>query len=186
MFPARLSHTLPSAIIANLEGTMSSTLDQNPPSNFKSILDAGMNRALSEYEKKTGKPLLGHPLATKLQRCHSVDEIKAIFQGQAEAFQKVRDGDQRLMEWINSVVDVLSAFSDTIGAAAGIVRPQNLDRDNLRRTLSLNVQAFPWAIYAGIGILLEVRIFVVAIRGLLLSPAFIGRKRCESEPRCTP
>ena len=185
MFPARLSHTLPSAIIANLEGTMSSTLDQNPPSNFKSILDAGMNRALSEYEKKTGKPLLNHPLATKLQRCNSVDETKAISQGQASAFQKVRHGDQRLLEWINSVVDVLFAFSETIGAAAGIVRPQNLDRDNLKRTLSLHVQAFPWAIFAGIGVLLNVRIFAVAIRGPLLSPTFIGRKRCESESRCT-
>jgi hypothetical protein len=102
---------------------MSSTLGQNPSSGFKSILDAGLSRALSEYEKKTGKPLLDDPLATKLQRCDSVGSIKAIFQGQAEEFQKFKDGDQRLMKWINPVVDVLSAFSDTIGAAAGIVRP---------------------------------------------------------------
>ena len=30
------------------------------------------------------------------------------------------------------MVDVLSAFSNTIGSAAGIVRPQNSDRDNLK------------------------------------------------------
>jgi hypothetical protein len=115
--------SLSSAIITIVESTMSSSLGQNPSSDFKSILDAGLSRALSEYEKKTRKPLFDHSLATQLQQCDSVDAIKAIFQGQVEAFQKFRDGDQRLMEWINPVVDVLSAFSDTIGAAAGIVRP---------------------------------------------------------------
>ncbi|KAH9040878.1 hypothetical protein EDB83DRAFT_2554213, partial [Lactarius deliciosus] len=102
------------------------------PSDFKSILDA----ALSEYKKKTGKELLDHPLATEVQRCDSVDAIKAIFQGQAKAFQRFRDGDQRLMKWISPVVDVLYTFSGTLGEVAG--------------------QAFPPAgvIFTGIGVLL--------------------------------
>ena len=94
-----------------------------PSSDFKAILDAGLNRALSDYKNKTGKPLLDHPLAAQLRRCDSVDSIKAVFQVQAEAFQQFRDGDKRLTKWINPVVDVLSTFSDTIGGAAGIVRP---------------------------------------------------------------
>ena len=94
-----------------------------PSSDFKSILDAGLSSALCEYKKKTGKPLLEHPLATELQQCDSVDSIKAVFQGQAKAFQQFRDGDKRLMKWINPLVDVLSTFSDSIGEAAGIVRP---------------------------------------------------------------
>jgi hypothetical protein len=105
---------------------MSSSTSGQPstsPSDFNSILNAGLNRALVEYRNKTGKPLLDHPLAAELQRCDSVDSIKAIFQVQAEAFQQFRDGDKRLMKWINPAVDVLSAFSDTIGGAAGIVRP---------------------------------------------------------------
>ena len=93
-----------------------------PLSDFKSILDAGLSRALNEYKKKTGKPLLDHPLTTELQQCDSAHSIKAVFQGQAEAFQQFRDGDKRLMKWINPLVDVLSTFSDTIGEAAGIVR----------------------------------------------------------------
>jgi hypothetical protein len=121
---------------------MSSSLGQNPSSDFKSILDAGLSDALREYEKKTGKPLLDHPLATKLQQCDSVDAIKAIFRGQAEAFRKFGDGDKRLTECINLMVDVLSAFSDTIGVIAGIVRPKHSDRDNLR-ILSLNVSGIP-------------------------------------------
>ena len=107
-----------------------------PSSEFKSILDAGLSRALSEYKKKTGKPLLDHPLAADLQRCGSVDAIKVIFQGQAEAFQQFRDGDQRLMKWIDPVVDVLSTFSDTLGEAVGDVRLGNPDRDNLKPILS--------------------------------------------------
>ena len=86
-------------------------------SNFKSILDT----ALSEYKKKTGKELLDHPLATEVQQCDSVDAIKAIFQRQAEAFQQFRDGDRRLMKWINPVVDVLHKIYEEVGN----VRPKD-------------------------------------------------------------
>ena len=88
-----------------------------PPSDFKSILDA----ALSEYEKKTGKPLFDDPLADKLQRCNSIDTLKAIFQSQAEAFQS-KGGDEKLMNFIGPTVNVLCTFSDTLGRVAGIVR----------------------------------------------------------------
>ncbi|KAH8981257.1 hypothetical protein EDB83DRAFT_2560592 [Lactarius deliciosus] len=90
-----------------------------PSSDFKSILDA----ALSEYNRETGKQLLGHPLATELQQCDTVDAILAIFHGQAEAFQQFREGDQRLMKWITPVVDVLYTFSETLGGVAGMAFP---------------------------------------------------------------
>ncbi|KAH9040904.1 hypothetical protein EDB83DRAFT_2554227, partial [Lactarius deliciosus] len=111
-----------------------------PSSDFKSIIDA----ALSEYKKKTGKELLDHPLATEVQRCDSVDAILAIFQGQAEAFQQFRAGDQRLMKWISPVVGVLYKLSETLGGVAGT--------------------AFPpvGVIFTGIGILLAVRIFAAS------------------------
>ncbi|KAH9016801.1 hypothetical protein EDB84DRAFT_710558 [Lactarius hengduanensis] len=86
------------------------------PSDFKSILDA----ALTEYKKKTGKELLDHPLAAEVQRCDSVDAILALFQGQAKAFQQFRDGDQRLMKWINPVVDVLFTFSATLSEGVSL------------------------------------------------------------------
>ena len=100
----------------------SSTTDQTS-SDFKSILDAALSEALSEYKKKTGKDLFDHPLATQLQQCDDVDAIKAIFQGQAEAFQEFRDGHQRLMKWIIPVVDVLYKCSTgPLGDAATTVR----------------------------------------------------------------
>ena len=70
--------------------------------------------------KSLGKDLLDHPLATKLQRCDSVDDILAIFQGQAKEFQQFRDG---LMERISPVVTVLHKFSKIAGDVAGTVRP---------------------------------------------------------------
>ncbi|KAI9454231.1 hypothetical protein BJY52DRAFT_765741 [Lactarius psammicola] len=88
-------------------------------SDFKSILDA----ALSEYKKKTGKQLVDHPLATQVKQCDSIDAILAIFQGQADAFQQSRAGDQGLMKWISPMVDVLYTFSGTLGGVAGMAFP---------------------------------------------------------------
>jgi hypothetical protein len=90
-----------------------------PSSNFNSILDA----ALSEYKKNTGRGLLEHPLAVQVKQCDSIVAISAILQRQASEFQKFRDGDQRLMKWINPMVDVLSTFSDTLGGVGSIVCP---------------------------------------------------------------
>ncbi|KAH9169472.1 hypothetical protein EDB89DRAFT_2073004 [Lactarius sanguifluus] len=94
----------------------STTGQTTTPSDFKSILDA----ALSEYKKKTGKELLDHPLAPEVQRCDSVDAILAIIRGQAKAFQRFRDGDQRLMKWIGPVVDVLFTFSATLSEGVAL------------------------------------------------------------------
>jgi hypothetical protein len=88
-----------------------------PSSDFKWILD----ETLRKYKEKTGKPLLDDLLLAKLKQCESVDAIKGILQGQAEAFQQFRDGDQRLMKWISMTIDVLCTFSDILGGVAGIV-----------------------------------------------------------------
>jgi hypothetical protein len=98
----------------------SPTASQMPPSSdFNSILEA----ALSEYKRTTGSGLLEHPLAGKVKRCGSIGAISAILQGQAREFQQFRDGDHRLMKWINPMVDVLFTFSETLGGVASIVRP---------------------------------------------------------------
>ncbi len=122
--------TLHTPAILRSSPTVTSTMSSSPPgqtstssSNFKSILDTALSHALSEYKKKTGNQLLDHPLATEVQRCDSVDAILAILQGQAEAFQEFRAGDQRLIKWISPMVDVLYTFSETLGGVAGMVRP---------------------------------------------------------------
>jgi hypothetical protein len=96
-----------------------STPQGTATSNFNSILDA----ALIEYKENTGRGLLEHPLAEEVRRCDSISAISAVLQGQAREFQQFRDGDQRLMKWIDPIVDVLSTFSETLGGVASIVRP---------------------------------------------------------------
>ncbi len=129
-FPLDFTYSCHSAIITNrltVASTMSSSIPGQtstpPSSDFKSILDAALSHALSEYKKKTGKELLDHPLATELQRCDSASAILAILQGQAEVVQRFTAGDQGLMKWISPVVDVLYTFSETVGGVAGMVCP---------------------------------------------------------------
>ena len=94
-------------------------------SHFQSILDA----ALSEYKKKVGNDLLDNSLAQELQNCASVEDVLDKIQYQAEAFDKFKNGDKRLMKWIRPSVEVLYAISSTLGAGVSIVRSI---RDDLR------------------------------------------------------
>jgi hypothetical protein len=87
----------------------------SPSSKFKSMLDA----ALIEYKKKTGNDLLALWLASELQTCKSVDSVLDILRDQAKAFE--RSEDQKLMKWIDPVVNVLSVFSDALGAGTSLV-----------------------------------------------------------------
>ena len=119
-------------------------------SNFKSMLDA----ALIQYEKKTGKDLQAIWLASELQTCQSVDSVLDILRDQANTLD--RSGDQKLMEWIDPLVHVLSTFSDALGDGVSLVCIMNTDS---KRMLTLLVKAFPPAkvIFTGIGVLLGVR-----------------------------
>jgi hypothetical protein len=102
---------------------MSSSTAGPTPRTPSSALNAILDAALNEYKETTGGGLLEHPLAAEVRRCDSIGAISAILQGQAREFEQFRDGDHRLMKWINPMVDVLSTFSETIGGVAGIVRP---------------------------------------------------------------
>ena len=138
-----LSTLLPSLINLTLASTMSSSsaghTPRIPSSNLNSILDA----ALSEYQKKTGGGLLEHPLAKEVKKCDSIRAISTILQGQAREFQQFKDGDQRLMKWIDPMVDALSTFSETLASAVSIVRPGSLVRSHLKYTLMFRCRRSP-------------------------------------------
>ncbi|KAF8263115.1 hypothetical protein EI94DRAFT_1704258 [Lactarius quietus] len=88
-----------------------------PSSNFKSMLDA----ALAEYKKKTGNDLLSHWLASELKTCEDVDAILEILRDQAKAFE--RSDDQKLMRWIDPLVNVLFTFSNALGDGVSLAFP---------------------------------------------------------------
>jgi hypothetical protein len=81
------------------------------------------NIALKEYEKKTKKDLLAHPLAAQLQNCYSTTAILAILQDQVpvQHYDKRRRDDEALTKWLNPTINVLNAFSTTLGEAVDLV-----------------------------------------------------------------
>lgn len=109
---------------------------QASTANFKPILDA----TLIEYKKKTGKELLDQPLTTEVQRCDTVDAALAILRDQSKAFQQLKDGDQKFMERIGPLTQVLFAFSGTLGMRDfGLVI---LIRGDFKYTLTLLRRSF--------------------------------------------
>ena len=85
-------------------------------SNFQLII----NNALDAYKKRTKDDLLAHPLASQLQACDSPDAILAILQQQIQGIDQSRSGD-RWTKWLDPTVNVLFAFSSTLGAGVGPV-----------------------------------------------------------------
>jgi hypothetical protein len=86
-------------------------------SNFQLII----NNSLKVYEKRTKKDLLAHPLAAKLQICGTPNAILAIIKEQVQGLDKSQSGDERWSKWLDPTVNVLFAFSSTIGAGVGLV-----------------------------------------------------------------
>ena len=83
-------------------------------SNFQLIFD----NALKAYKKRTKKDLLTHPLAGRLKACDSASGVLTVLQEQVQ----VLDQSQRSnAKWLDPTVNVLHAFSETLGEGVGSV-----------------------------------------------------------------
>jgi hypothetical protein len=85
--------------------------------NFQLIF----NTALKAYEKRTKRDLLAHPLAAQLQACDSPSAILAVIHQQVQGLHQSQRADERLTKWLNPTVNILFAFSATLGEGAGLV-----------------------------------------------------------------
>ncbi|KAF8470958.1 hypothetical protein DFH94DRAFT_206064 [Russula ochroleuca] len=85
-------------------------------SNFQLII----NNALEAYNKRTKKDILVHPLAPQIQACNSPGAILAVLQQQVQGLDQSRS-DDRWTKWLDPTVNVLFAFSETLGAGVGLV-----------------------------------------------------------------
>jgi hypothetical protein len=94
-------------------------------SRFRALFEA----ALQDYEKTTNITLAKHPLAEKLQNCHTVEPIIIILQDQAREFGDF-PGSDRIMKSIKNTVSVLSMLVSiaAFGDAIDIVRHDALVR----------------------------------------------------------
>ena len=86
-------------------------------SNFQIVF----NNALRTYEKHTKKDLLSHPLAAQLQACASPSAILDVLHQQVQELNQPRNSHQRLTKWLDPTVNVLCAFSETLGEGVSLV-----------------------------------------------------------------
>src|SRR5712691_9357772 len=97
--------------------TASAASSSSSSSNFRSVFNA----ALEAYDKITKSKLLSHPLATQLQSCDTPAAILSVLQDLVQQFDQSRSGDERLRKWLDPTVNVLFAFSATLGEGVGLV-----------------------------------------------------------------
>ena len=93
-------------------------------SKFMSIFNA----ALETYRRKTKKDLASHPLLPSLQTCDSPEAIFTVLREQIPAFSKSH-GDNGLTKWVVPTVNVMYAFSATIGEGVSLVDIKILPRE---------------------------------------------------------
>ncbi len=106
-----------------------STMSQVPSTatsstKFETIFTA----ALKAYKKQTKKDIASHPLATQLKSCDSSSAILAVLRTQVQAFDQSHSTDERWTKWLDPTVNVLYAFSATLGNGVGAVNCETLNR----------------------------------------------------------
>ena len=98
--------------------TMSQVLSSSTSSiTFETIFAA----ALKTYNKQTKKDIVSHPLATQIQSCDSSSAILAVLRTQVQIFDQSQSADEKLTKWLDPTVNVLFAFSTTLGNGVGVV-----------------------------------------------------------------
>ena len=106
-FPLIMPQTTPAA------SSSSATAD------FQSVFNA----ALETYEETTKNKHLTHPLATQLQSCDSPADILPVLHDLVQQFDQSHISNERLRNWLDPTVNVLFAFSATLGEGVGMVIP---------------------------------------------------------------
>ena len=144
-----------------MDQTSSATL------NYQVIFD----NALEVYKKKTNKELRSHPLLPKLQACNSPDAVLTVLREQILTFDQSHSTsgtNDKLTNWLNSTVNVLYSFSETIGAGIGLVSNESVRGGTDQGLIVAVVQVYPPAgvIFTGIGVLLSVSILIPFLRPL--------------------
>ena len=79
------------------------------------------NTALETYKLKTKKDLASHPLLPRLESCDSPEAILTVLREQIPGFSESQNGDDGFTKWVAPTVNVLYAFSDTLGQGIGLV-----------------------------------------------------------------
>jgi len=85
--------------------------------NFETIF----RTALTAYKKQTKQDITSHPLLAQLQSCDSPSAILVVLRAQIQLIDS-QNADDKLTKWLDPTVNVLYAFSATLGNGIGLVR----------------------------------------------------------------
>ena len=96
---------------------MSSTGQATFTCNFQLFVDA-----LAYYAKITGVDLSTNPFTDTLKQLNSPGAILELLQGSDKAFIEYRDGNRRLIGYLNPAVKLFQAFSGILGEGVSLVR----------------------------------------------------------------
>jgi hypothetical protein len=122
------------------------------------------NNALKAYEKRTKNDLIAHPLAVELQDCNSPSKVLvAVLHQQVQGLNWSLSGDDRWTKWLEPTVNVLYMLSGTLGEGISLVSLKSWTY--LRSAVSHQVFSPGKVIFAGVGVLLLVRILPDNTRG---------------------
>ena len=134
---------------------MSQTSPVTPEANYQVIFDS----ALEVYEKKTGKDLTSHPLLGIFETCNSPDAVLAVLHTQILGPGKPPSSGDKFLAWLNPTINVLNAFSATVGGGVGLVSLCVVQGNSPGICILIFIfEAYPPAgvIFTGIGVLLSV------------------------------
>ena len=92
-------------------------------SSLSPKLHATFEASLKVYEKKTEISLLTHPLMVQLQDCNSPADILVVLRSQVPQTEQTTSADDKMIKWLDPIVNVLSPSSPGISACVGLVNP---------------------------------------------------------------
>ena len=153
---------LTSAVLMSSSHPTSVTTAASSAANIQLIF----NDALNAYEKRTKNNLLTHPLAVELQNCNSPSAILAVLHKQVQGLDQSSSSDDRWTKWVDPTVNILHTLNEILGEGVSLVSFQTRTLIGIC-SLTFTRQVFPpgKVIFAGVGVLLLVRILFDSIRG---------------------
>jgi len=127
--------------------------DQSVSSRLRTLFEL----ALQDYEINTKISLAKHPLAQKLENCHSIESITTLLHDQGGTFGDFQ-GRDRIMKSIGRTVSFLYKLSDTTALRNGIGLVRQKTLMTVLHVFDSHLQAFSpaEALRTALGVLLAV------------------------------
>jgi hypothetical protein len=174
------THTYPALIVFPPNRSFPTDLmsQSTPASSSSPNFQFVLNAALEAYEKTVKSKLLDHPLTTQPQSCDSPSSILSILTDLVQQLGQSRTSDERLRTWLDPTVNVLFAFSATLGEGVGLVILKNHYPTGIFALIVVFQVISPAkVIFAGIGVLLQASIYLDLTMRMVMTQESVRRPR---------